>query len=114
MFKAGQILLFEKGTYSSWAYAGPFKVLRDFTKEDVVAAFKETTKGDSHAWYGEDKTFVAWLARNGFIEDTAVERWYLGDYSFEPFTWQESQEDARDEDDKFRGEDLFEQKAEAA
>ena len=89
MFKKCQLLMLEKGVYSYFAYAGPFRVLMDFDKRKAVKAFtRATPKRDQ-----EERHFVAWLARERYIEDAGTEHWYLGDWDFSPLAFQEAADD---------------------
>src|SRR3990167_1895264 len=80
MFKQGQVIILEQGSFSDFGYAGPFRILVDFTKEAAVAAFRASTAEHKQ----DEQAFVAWLAREHYIKDIESEHWYLGDYSFDP------------------------------
>ncbi len=90
MFKKGDLLMFETGSYSSTAYAGPFRILKDFNRREAVDAFNAVFNTPARA---DERHFVAWLARERYIEDVDTSRWYLGDYGFKPLDYDETEPD---------------------
>ncbi len=88
MAKAGTLLILEHGSYSAFAYAGPFRVLKDFSKEEAFASYAAEEREDL-----TETAFVAWLARAGLIEDVNTDTWYLGDYDFAPLDWVPAEEE---------------------
>lgn len=83
---SGTVLMFRYGRYYDPVDVGPFTVLRSFDQREAArlycAEHRKTAKDD----YDEPKHdgFIAWLAKNRYIEEIPTTWWQLGEYSFEP------------------------------
>ena len=93
LIKRGTILTLESGEYSDSAWHGPFNVLREFDQENVRDLFlgQWANQHPELAWNrAEILEFIAWLHRNGYIEDVPqAQSWHLGGYEFDPeISWE--------------------------
>lgn len=92
---AGSLILFKSGSYSDKATHGPFHVLKDIDRDGVTRDFlvfwethrEALNEKAGYQLYDDDDApeidvFIAYLARNAYIEDAAAYSWYLGDYRF--------------------------------
>ena len=71
----GTFLVIKDGSYSNMTWDGPVKVLRDFIKREIVAAF--TLTGDRSA------DFLPWLIKIGVVEHVDhVHVWDIDPYYF--------------------------------
>jgi hypothetical protein len=84
IIKTGTVLTLENGEYSDFCYEGPFTVLKDFDQRAACEEFVKPYDKDKLRWMGGAE-FIAWLAREGYIEDTPQNvRWFLGGCGFNP------------------------------
>jgi hypothetical protein len=87
--KAGTILNLTQGQYSDYTFDGPFRVLKDFVKQDAYDAFLTAMAIKYPSGSGEDdyearsiNNFVAFLSTSGFVTPVeGAESWYLGGYA---------------------------------
>lgn len=80
---AGSLLVIETGEYSDYSAGNPVRVVRDFTKREVVQEF--VTNWNPEQYHCEDEPrpeyFLPWLTANGYVVDVdTVERWHVGQY----------------------------------
>ena len=85
--EVGSILLLERGDYSSRVWEGPFRVVKTFKRSEIVNKFITEWKPENiHSWQSEDdkpepEDFIAWLSREGYIEDIKhASSWHVGSY----------------------------------
>jgi len=97
-YKAGELINLTTGEYSDYCLRGTVKVLKDFDSLEAVTNFvslyptlkpihryrsKEVVEyrdTSSYLGIGHDD-FIAWLNREGYIEDTPMQEWHVGSYS---------------------------------
>ncbi len=82
MFKTGQLLILEAGRHD-FGYAGPFRVLKNFTKAKAAQAYEASTHKSNHT----PRSFSAWLKHKGYIEEADCGFWFLGGYGFDPLDY---------------------------
>jgi hypothetical protein len=84
--KAGTILNLTQGQYSDYTFDGPFRVLKDFVKQDAYDAFLTAMAikyPDDDGYRAKSMSdFVAFLSTSGFVTPVeGAESWYLGGYA---------------------------------
>lgn len=83
--KKGQQLMLSHGCYSDWRCDGPFRVLKTFDQNTVVAEFRAQWAPEYEGDAPRAEEMIAWLAKAGYVEDVPnVTGWHLGDYHLEP------------------------------
>lgn len=79
----GDLLMIAAGEYSDLHYTGPFRVVKAMNRADVSARYVAEFKPDPARPLrrGPDpRDFIAWLAREGYIEDIPSAEWHVGSY----------------------------------
>lgn len=83
----GTLITFQTGCYSDKTWHGPFKVVREFIRDDVAAEFLRQWIAPS-VWEErpEPEQFLAWMQRAGYIDPVdGTTEWHIGDFNrFEP------------------------------
>ena len=79
LIKAGTVITLEQGEYSDFRYAGPFGALKDIDTQILVAKFRSKTRR-KNIYDDLVDGFIAWLARNRYIEDRDCTRVFLGSH----------------------------------
>lgn len=88
-FKVGDLLIIETGEYSDSSWAGPVRVIREFTRRDVGERYRKEGKPD-YSW--EEKPgphgFLPWLVKERYVEAVDnVHSWHVGSYGdFNPYS----------------------------
>ena len=80
-YKAGALLLITTGEYSDYYPHGIFRAVRDFNIKETVALYIEREKPDTEEYSFEFDKLVAWLSREGYVEDVQHTELWLGAYS---------------------------------
>lgn len=89
ILRAGTLLILEHGEYSDFNYDAPLRLLKDFTKRELIDSFSkewEQKDYDSAFSFPNYWDFAAWLVRSGRAEAAEnVTTWHLGSYGdFQP------------------------------
>lgn len=88
--KAGTLLIIETGEWSDGDWSGPVKLLRDFTKQELVDGFLREWVVPDGAHPDDTKPteedFLPWLIKTGRAEHVDnVQSWHVGSYGdFKP------------------------------
>ena len=78
----GSLIILHQGEYSDKMASGPFRVLKPFNGDTLLAEFKAQWK-PAHEWIEEPDAdeFQAWLSVSGYLEDIeGVTHWHIGSY----------------------------------
>lgn len=85
--KAGTVLVFDHGEYSDYSFSGPFRVLKDFDQADVAEKFRDDWRSQPREEWNDtpsETDFIAWMNKNGYVEDMPSHQWHIGAYGFNP------------------------------
>jgi hypothetical protein len=76
-YKSGTLLLLSVGGYSDYDVISLIRVVKDFDARKVSLAYP--VKKDGYVGF-DFSPFIAYLVREGFVEEVEYEEWWLGSY----------------------------------
>jgi len=83
----GSLLTITSGVYSDYSVRGVFRALKDIDGDALRGVWLRNHPEQAEEYRFKEDDFLAWLAREGYIEDVPSWEFHLSSYSSSSEMW---------------------------